>query len=76
MWADEEDEEFDLQEEEEAYSSEEELGTEGWVGVDWERVADGMRRRKAGRGEVPYEDRWEVDREELAKRRVCLASCH
>jgi len=68
MWADVDDEEEE--EEEEGYSSDEELDGEGWVGVDGDRVADGMRRRRAGKGEVHYEDRWEIDHEELAKRKV------
>ncbi|WWD18801.1 hypothetical protein CI109_103256 [Kwoniella shandongensis] len=48
------DDDLDDLDEDEGISSEEE--TEGWIGV-----ADGSR------GEVPYEDRWEVDKEELSK---------
>ncbi|OCF44317.1 hypothetical protein I317_01762 [Kwoniella heveanensis CBS 569] len=47
------DDEFEDEEDDEGLSSEEE--TEGWVGVG----------RKI-KGEVPYEDRWEVDKYELA----------
>ena len=67
MWADEEDEELS-DEDGESYSSDEELGGDGWVGVD----ANGDRRKGAGRGEVAYEDRWELDHEELARRKVGL----
>ena len=79
MWDEDEDgdgegevegEEGEFEEDEEGYSSDENLGGDGWVGVDGDRVADGMRRRRAGRGEVAYEDRWEVDRDELLRRKV------
>jgi WD repeat-containing protein 48 len=52
---DDEDEESD---EDDVSSSDEDMG-EGWVGV-----GEGAKR------EVPYEDRWEVDHEELHKRQV------
>ena len=71
MWADENTEDDELEDENEGYSSDEELGGEGWVGVDVNRVADGMRRRKAGRGEVAYEDRWDINRDELSTIQVC-----
>ena len=57
-------------EEDEGWSSEEELNGEGWVGVDGERVAEGIRKRRAGRGEVPYEDRWELDYDSLRNSKV------
>jgi WD repeat-containing protein 48 len=60
--------------EDEGYSSEEEVG-EGWEGVNGDRMVEGMRKRRAGRGEVPYEDRWEVDREELAQTKVRYHRC-
>lgn len=60
-------EEFD-----EGFSSEEEEIGEGWVGVDGNRVLEGVRKRKAGRGEVAYEDRWEVDRQALNSKKVCI----
>ena len=37
------------------WSSDDDLG-DGWVGVDGDKA-----RKRAARGEVPYEDRWEVD---------------
>ena len=76
MWADDEEEDEEDGDEDEGYSSSEELGREGWAGVNGERVADGMRRRKAGRGEVPYEDKWEIDRDELTRRKVSLPSLY
>ncbi|ORY31816.1 hypothetical protein BCR39DRAFT_587333 [Naematelia encephala] len=68
LWDDEDDDEdgsggFD--EDDDGYSTEEEI-SEGWVGIDADRVGEGIRRRRAARGEVPYEDRWEVDKETLA----------
>ena len=76
MWADDEEEDEEDGDEDEGYSSSEELGREAWAGVNGERVADGMRRRKAGRGEVPYEDKWEIDRDELTRRKVSLPSLY
>ena len=37
------------------WSSDDDLG-DGWVGVDGDKA-----RKRAARGEIPYEDRWEVD---------------
>ncbi len=71
LWQDEEDEDGEFDEEyDEGFSSEDEEIGDGWVGVDGERVMEGVRKRRAGRGEVPYEDRWDVDRDQLAKSRV------
>ena len=64
---DEEEEESYHESEDDWESEDEEIPAEGWHGVDTERVAEGLRRRRAGRGEVPYEDRWEVDTEAIAQ---------
>ena len=65
MWDDDEDEDGDNEtpedlggEEEGVWSSDDDLG-DGWVGVD------GEGKKKRARGEVPYEDRWELDYEQL-----------
>lgn len=68
MWDDEEDSEEGYRgpEDEDDWSSDEEdLPIEKLNGVSSDRVAEGLRRRKAARGEVPYEDRWEVDTDQL-----------
>ena len=81
MWDDEDEEEdedvepasgggLDVDEDEEGWSSEDEMGGDEWVGVDGDRVAEGMRKRRAVRGEVPYEDRWEIDHDALARTSV------
>ncbi|ORX37083.1 hypothetical protein BD324DRAFT_624711 [Kockovaella imperatae] len=68
MWDDDEDEDAqgendspeDLGADEEAiWSSDDDLG-DGWVGVDGEG-----RKRRGPRGEIPYEERWEVDYDQI-----------
>lgn len=60
-------------------SDEEEIVPDGgWLGVDPERFAQGLSRRRANRGGVSYEDRWEVDTSALEHARVSRdisASC-
>lgn len=61
IWDDEDDEANDFEEdapEDEPSSSDEEMA-EGWIGVNGKKLR-----------EVPYEDRWEVDKAELAKSNV------
>ena len=54
-------------------SDEEEVMPDGgWLGVDPERIGQGLSKRRANRGGVPYEDRWEVDTEALAQAKVSL----
>lgn len=74
MWdSDEEDEEgqggYDY-DDDEWESEEEDISTDGWIGVDAERIGEGLKRRRAARGEVPYEDRWEVDSDALGSSKV------
>lgn len=57
---------------EEIWSSDEEI--DGFAGIDGQR-GDGRRVRPA-RGEVPYEDRWEVDYEAVASSRVSSLRVH
>lgn len=59
LWDEEDEAEFG--EDGDGNSSDED--SQGWVGLD----RDGESRRK---GEVPYEDRWEVDKELLAQTKV------
>lgn len=67
MWDDEDEEDFD--DEEDEFSTEEEI-SDDWVGANVDRVMEGLSRRKTARGEVPYEDRWEVDKEQLLHTKV------
>lgn len=64
LWDEEDEAEFGEDVDGEGNSSEEE--SQGWAGIDGEDT----RRRK---GEIPYEDRWEVD-QELLHQKVKLAS--
>lgn len=79
MWdSDEEDEEgaggYDY-DDDDWESEEEEVPAEGWHGVDADRIGEGLRRRRAARGEVPYEDRWEVDTDALESAKVGYSCC-
>ncbi|KAK4684516.1 WD repeat-containing protein 48, partial [Tremellales sp. Uapishka_1] len=58
---DEDDDEDDLEDEESWSSEEEDLG-DSWIGLS----TNGKGRRRPAKGEVPYEDQWEVDKEDLA----------
>jgi WD repeat-containing protein 48 len=60
LWDEEDEAEFG-EDVDDSNSSEED--SQGWVGID----GDDTRRRK---GEVPYEDRWEVDQELLQSQKV------